>query len=283
MATFPGVPPLSAAKQAPFLAGAGIIRAGTALLSQFFGTPQWGIFNAKTGATVAAFDSVLSVEYRHETDVMDYRVEQGAFQSYNKVQLPWDAKIRFVTAGGTGILGSGIGGASGFFGIAPQGVSNREAVLNALEAALLSLDIYQVITPEVTYPSANIVDYSYERSASGGVNLLVVDVRVRQIIATATAQTAALINNPQNPAADPANSNGSTAAQSVAPAKTPTPTTPTTPRYTGTIPAAVPQSQFPTQGTTVPADAPSSTAPAAMPGGFTPQNPIINPFATGIT
>ena len=71
------------------------------LVNQFaaiFG-PQRGIF--LEGIPVVTAESVISFEYRQDYTIADYPVEGGVFESYDKVQVPFLAKIRFAQGGST--------------------------------------------------------------------------------------------------------------------------------------------------------------------------------------
>ena len=58
------------------------------------GGPQWGIWD-QNGQPLLVADSVSDIEYAHDYHISDYPQEQGAFESYNKVQMPFQAKIGF--------------------------------------------------------------------------------------------------------------------------------------------------------------------------------------------
>lgn len=127
--------------------------------------PRWGIF--KGGAAVAQADSVLTFEYRQDSHIAQYPQEKGAFQSYNKVATPYDARVQ-MTRGGT--------------------EDDRAAFLGAIETAARSLDLFDVVTPERVYSSANIQRFDYRRTSRGGVGLLTVELWLIEIRATATAK-----------------------------------------------------------------------------------------------
>src|SRR5215469_6879618 len=126
-----------------------------------FTGPTWGVFDSN-GQQVADWDSVLRVDYRRDYRVADFPIEDGQFRSYNKVQMPFDARISFV-------VGSGLG------------TQKRTAMLDALEAAVASLDFYTVSTPEKIYVRANLTHIEYSREARRGFNLLVCDIWLREI------------------------------------------------------------------------------------------------------
>jgi hypothetical protein len=142
--------------------------------ANLFAGPQWGIF-AMDGSPVAVADSVVAVDFRHETRISDYPTEQGGFASYNKVQVPYDARVRFAIGSGT---------------LTDTAKFRRTAFLQNIERAVLSLDLYVVATPEQSYGNANLVHYDYRREAKAGINLLLVEVWLQEVRITANASFA---------------------------------------------------------------------------------------------
>ncbi len=126
---------------------------------------NWGIFTAD-GAPVLVGDSVAAVDYARDFRVATFPVEQGSFESYNKVELPIDLRLTFMK-GGT--------------------VAERGDFLAACDIAQTSLDLCNVATPEATYTEMNVVHVSYDRNAQQGANLLRVDVGLQRIRAYASA------------------------------------------------------------------------------------------------
>jgi len=124
---------------------------------------EWGIYSDSDTAITA--DSVVDVSYRQDWNVSDYPIEAGSFASYNKVRVPFDARVRFAS-GGTS--------------------SNREALLSSIAAIADDTNLYDVVTPEATYTNSNIVHYEYRRSAKNGLGLMTVDIWLRQIMQTAS-------------------------------------------------------------------------------------------------
>lgn len=124
---------------------------------------KWGIY-LKSVLVIAA-DSVVSFDYKKDFRVAEYPQEQGAFQSYNKVQTPFDVRLR-LTKGGRD--------------------ADRAAFFAALDAAQASLDLYDIVTPEKTYSSASIEHVDYRRTASDGMGLITADVWLKEIRVSAT-------------------------------------------------------------------------------------------------
>lgn len=146
-------------------------------LASIFG-PPWGVF--LNGIPIVFADSVATFDYKQEWTISDYPVEQGAFETYDKVELPFEVRIRF-TAGGSEI--------------------NRFNLLNSIAAIADSVTLLDVVTPEQVYPSVTISHYDYRRTAQNGVGLIQVDVwftEVRVTTTTAFSNTQAPQgNNPQ--------------------------------------------------------------------------------------
>ena len=157
----------------------------------------WGIFD-DNGQPVIVADSVFAVDFRKEYRISDYPIEQGAFGSYNKVELPFDGKVSF-TVGGSD--------------------SDRSGFLASVAAAVSTLDLYSLITPEMTYSSASVVHYDYRRTAQNGATLLTVEMWVEEVRVTGTSE---FKNTAKPSGADPAPGGTVTPTNSPGPAPTPT-------------------------------------------------------------
>ena len=128
------------------------------------GGSQWGIFD-QYGNSVLTADSVFSLEYARDYRISDYPQEQGAFESYNKVQTPFSAKLTFLIEQ-----------------TRPDFLSTIEDIAKGTEP------IVSVLTPDVTYDSANIVHYGYRRQKENA-DLVLVDVWVEEVRIVATSAT----------------------------------------------------------------------------------------------
>lgn len=156
----PGVPVLP---RDPFAAAVSIaLLTADAVASFFFNVgPQWGVF--LDGFPVVAAQSVVSMEYRQDWIISDYPLEQGAFESYDKVNTPFLARVRFASGGD---------------------IATRQALLLSIEAIAGDTNLYDVVTPERVYTSVNVGHYDYRRAAQN-VGLLEVDVWLVQVNVTA--------------------------------------------------------------------------------------------------
>lgn len=128
---------------------------------EFFTSSQvsvWGIY--RNGVPVISADTITDFTWRKEWVIADYHVERGAFESYDKVELPHETRIRFA-AGGTR--------------------ANREKLLRAINLIAPDLNLYDIVTPEITYVNCNVATPSYQRQPNRGNGLLQVDVVFREI------------------------------------------------------------------------------------------------------
>jgi hypothetical protein len=143
---------------------------------------DWGIF--RNGVKVLEPDSIVGFDYRGEWRVADFPIEEGEFRSYDKVVRPYEVRLRMTKGGDQAARGD---------------------FLDKLEEIAASLDLYDVVTPEITYLSANVECYSYARQAQSGVGLLTVEVSLREIrlakSPTSTVVQLPTFQNVQTPAA----------------------------------------------------------------------------------
>ena len=137
------------------------------VLSALFGfaTPIWGIY--LDGVPVIAADNQVDFNFNQDSPISTYPVEQGGFQSYDKVLLPSEIRCRF-SAGGT--------------------EANRQEFLQSVEEVFNTIDLFDVVTPEVIYTAYNFTHRDFDRSADKGAGLIVMDLWLTEVRQTATAQ-----------------------------------------------------------------------------------------------
>lgn len=127
---------------------------------------QWGIFT-DTGAQVIVPDSVVGFGYSAEYRIADYPLEQGGFESYDKVAMPFLARV-VMAKGGT--------------------LAERQSFHQAIEAIRGDRELYDVITPEALYLNVNVTRVELDRSQQRGAGMLVVEIYLQEIRQKATAQ-----------------------------------------------------------------------------------------------
>ncbi len=199
----PGVPPI------PRLADDGIIDSQDdsfsnqeVQLKSFKTQRNWGIFDAEGNALgnpnlftetddgkPARTVSTNSLEMSKKMRISEFPVEQGTFATYNKVDLPANPVVT-LAYGGT--------------------VADRSEFLRQIEVATDSLDLYSVVTPEVTYINFSVESYSFPRRHDQGANLLIVAITLKQIRQVSAQFTSSngQINDPKSSNAEAEVDNG---------------------------------------------------------------------------
>src|SRR5271168_4131375 len=152
----PGVPVLSAYADPPGLANALLTEDGAGVFSN--AQPiQWGLF--LNGVSVIDADVVATFSFKQEFSVSDYPLEQGAFASYDKVQIPQEVRFRFTSGGSQ---------------------ANRQALIDSVKAiAGDTTNFYTAVSPEQTIENVTVTHWDYARN--NAVGLLSVDVWVINI------------------------------------------------------------------------------------------------------
>lgn len=167
----PGVPALNRSALTAILGLSSVARVA-GIINSAIATPVWGIFD-KSGNEVLFPDSFLGIEYKNGSRVSDYPVEKGAFASYNKVDTPWDIRIRMA-----------IGGS----------VEARAAFLATVETMLHSTTLYDIATPEIPFINGTLDNVDYRRDSKNGVSLLTVELMFTEVRETGGAQYSAADN-----------------------------------------------------------------------------------------
>lgn len=141
---------------------------------------QWGLYD-QSGLPAVIADNVQSLEVALEAQISDFPVENGGFASYNKVIRPFDVRLA-MTKGGS--------------------VEDRQAFVQQVQDAWQSLELFNVVTPEVVYLDVNVVGVRRLVESDRGVGLMMLDVSLRKVrqtgrlAFTSTAQPASAgVNN----------------------------------------------------------------------------------------
>lgn len=156
---------------------------------------QWGVFDAD-GNLMIDPDSFGAIEYMKEYRISNFPVEEGGFQSFNKVETPFSARIAMFKGGSD---------------------ADRLDFLTDVEAAIATLDLYSILTPSRGYDNANLTRYDYSQTAQNGVTLLRVDLSFEQVRDTAVAT----FTNSKAPSGADAVNDGSVQPKAPTPAQTP--------------------------------------------------------------
>jgi hypothetical protein len=127
---------------------------------------QWGIFTAG-GEQIVQPDNISGFGYSAEYRIADFPIEQGGFETYDKVALPFTTRVVMAKGGS---------------------LSERQSFHQAIEAIRGDRELYNVITPEAVYANVNVTRVELDRSQERGAGMLVVEVYLQEIRQNATAQ-----------------------------------------------------------------------------------------------
>lgn len=162
-----------------------------AIIATGAGPNQWGIYTADNTKALEP-DTVVSIGYDAEHRIADFPIEEGSFESYDKVEMPFDIRVR-MSKGGTR--------------------EDRRAFLLAIESIRGNTELYSVITPDKTYLNVNFTRVSVDRSREQGAGLVTVELQLREIRQNVTAE----FSNSKDPASADTKSDGSVQSTAATP------------------------------------------------------------------
>jgi len=158
----------------------GLLTQDAVSLAAGFLRAPWGIYFGVI--PIVAADNVVSFDFDQQFQIVDYPLEGGQFESFNKVYKPFDVTIRF-TRGGSLI--------------------QRQELLDSIRAVIADTNLYNVVTEDAVYTDVNLVGYRYQQTAAKGVGLMQVDVMARQVKSAVAAVPVNVISSPIDPTASP--------------------------------------------------------------------------------
>lgn len=192
----PGVPALPRSNLAPVLEQ--IALATPAIQSLLWqstaSAPTWGIFDSDNNLVLKP-DSIVDFDYRNESAVSDFPVQEGSFANYNKVNNPYEISLRLA-------IGRNIG--------------ERATFLAQLDKISLSLDLYTILTLERTYRNVNITRYEVTRRGGAAAFFLTeVDIYFREIrqVSAQYVNIDSSTSGASQPGDQPLDNNGTAQAQ----------------------------------------------------------------------
>lgn len=155
---------------------------------------QWGLFLDGEQAIVA--DSVTAFSFKQDYPLSTYKVERGAFETYDKVEQPYDVRMQFV---------------------AGLDAENRRALIDSVMAIKGDLNLYDAVTPDQTFLSCNVTHVDYDQAADKGVGLVRINVYLTQVRVTESAQynSATPLNNTKSPESADAVNNGTVQTKTI--------------------------------------------------------------------
>ena len=127
---------------------------------------------------VVEIDSMISLENRKMAQVSDFRIEDGGFNSYNKVQTPDMVAVQIARGGD---------------------INKRKTFLEWLRENVGSTAVYDVVTPDHIYKNVTLEVYDISRTAEqGGASLVIANCVFRTIRSSATVVSASTTSAAQS-------------------------------------------------------------------------------------
>lgn len=123
---------------------------------------QWTLLDSE-GEKAFDFDSFAKLNLKSESKIIQAPVERGSFVMYNKLNTPLELKCVLIKQG------------------LPE---ELQTYVDALLDYADSTNLLSIVTPDKEYTNMNLVSVSFDRSAEGGVNLIMADcafTEVRQV------------------------------------------------------------------------------------------------------
>jgi hypothetical protein len=129
------------------------------------GKNQWGIYTSENQIALEC-DTVLSIGFDAEYRIADYPLQDGTFETYDKVAMPFNARV-VMAKGGTR--------------------EDRRDFISTLEDMRADMKLYNVVVPERAYLNVNIAHVSIDRSREQGAGMITAEIVLREIRVNATA------------------------------------------------------------------------------------------------
>jgi hypothetical protein len=153
-------------------------------------TPFWGVFDSTTLKSLLNADSFLSFRGKGASKLVDFTIQEGAFDTYDKVQIPGTVTLRVSKSGSA---------------------SDRAALLAQVDALLASITTCYITTPEKTYQNMNMEDFELIRDTEKEaffftqLDLNFREIRQQQAVYTTTTSAPDLSNATAPSAQSPVN------------------------------------------------------------------------------
>jgi hypothetical protein len=141
------------------LLGGSALAEGLNLLTGAWAT-QWAVYAAGTTSSAIMPDSFSSIDFNADSRVCDYPVEQGAFESYNKVLVPEETRL-ILTCSGQNM--------------------DRDDFLATLRGMRASTNLYDIATPDDYLTNMSLTRYDYKRTAQNGATMIMAECVFEEI------------------------------------------------------------------------------------------------------
>ncbi|MEX9875208.1 phage baseplate protein [Providencia rettgeri] len=130
---------------------------------------------ATDGSLSLEFDGMLSINPQMSANVINAPVENGKYQSINKVKEPSRLTCVILINGLTGLTGT-------IPNIFAGSVISQNDTLKKIQQMIESTKTYTITTPKGIFESYDLVGWDYSVTANGGVSLLKVNLEFLEIM-----------------------------------------------------------------------------------------------------
>lgn len=152
---------------------------------------KWGFFDSTGKTAVLTPDSVLSFDYRESRNVAHYPLEDGGFESYNKVIEPAEADFKVIKTGTE---------------------KAKDDFLNTVKSMVADTNKYTLMTPNATYKNFNLTNYGYRRAVKDGAYILIVSLHFVEVLSAKVTKNTPAQSTTATPSAT---GTGSASSQSI--------------------------------------------------------------------
>lgn len=121
---------------------------------------EWTVRDSQTRKNICDFDTFIGYSASKTSSVPTNQIEEGSFAAYNKINNPAEFSVTLAKSGSSTVL---------------------NGVLVALNQKAESTDLVDLVLPFRTYKNLSIISVSHSISEGQAVNLLVVELKLKEI------------------------------------------------------------------------------------------------------
>lgn len=125
---------------------------------------EWTVRDSSTRKPIGEFDTFIGYSAQKSSSVPTNQIEQGSFAAYNKINNPAEFSVTLAKSGSSTVLNN---------------------FLTALETYADSTALVDIVLPFRVYRNVNIIGLSHSITEGQAVNLLVVELKLKEIKQTA--------------------------------------------------------------------------------------------------
>ena len=140
-----------------------------------------------TSDVALEFSGLASIQPGGRASITNAPVEEGKYQSINKVREPRRVRCAIIIDGLTGYSGS-------IPDIFSFTLTSQSDALRDIQVMLRTTGVYDIETPKETLESFDLVDYSYDVDSQRGITMLTVYLEFQEVI----QQMEVILSGPQS-------------------------------------------------------------------------------------